>query len=108
MIDKEKLISKLGKRGFTEFVANNKSNEPTGYDRTRGIRGRVRFRMCEHGKWVIEEYVPKVCKKCQGVQSKQTKGRDFKPYFNLGLGAFVESRQEERSLAKSKGYVEAG
>lgn len=107
MIDKTELMSKLGKKGFTDFVANNRSSEPTGHDKTKGIHGRIKFRMCEHGNWIIENYEPKRCEKCSG-KPRATKSKDFKPYFNIGLGAYVESRSEEKRLAKSLNYTEAG
>lgn len=107
MIDKTDIIEKLGKKGFVDFVSNNRSNQPTGYDRTKGIRGRVRWRRCEHGVWIIKDYKPMACEACQ-VTPKNTKAKDFKPYFNIGLGAFVESRSEEKRIAKQKGYEEAG
>lgn len=107
MIDKTQLIEKLGKRKAVDFMVNSRSNQPTGFDKTRGIRGRVRWSRCQHGKWVIDNYEPQICEQCQEIP-KITKAKDFKPYFNIGLGAFVESRAEERSLAKSKGYQEAG
>lgn len=108
MIDKSTLIKKLGKKGFTEFVTNNRSNQPTGHDKQRGIRGRVKWSRCQHGTWVIENYEPKTCEQCTGEWTKHSKSRDFKPYFNIGLGAFVESRSEEKRIARQKGYVEAG
>lgn len=107
MIDKTELIDKLGKKGFVDFVSRNKSNQPTGFDKTRGIRGRVRHRMCEHGTWTIKDYLPQPCDKCNKVP-KNTKSKEFKPYFNIGLGAFVESRSEEKQKAKSLNYEEAG
>jgi hypothetical protein len=107
MIDKTQLLEKLGKKGFEQFVTHNRSNQPTGHDKTKGIRGRVRWRRCEHGVYVIDNYVVKGCAACSGIP-KNSKAKDFKPYFNIGLGAFVESRSEEKSLAKAKGYVEAG
>ena len=107
MIDKTQLIDKLGKQGFKDFVVNNRSNQPTGHDKTRGIRGRIRWQRCEHGNWTIENYEPKRCEKCHGV-SRISKSPDFRPYFNIGLGAYVESRSEEKKLAKAKNYVEAG
>lgn len=107
MIDKQDLIDKLGKRGAVEFMQNHRSNQPTGFDRTRGIKGRIRHRRCEHGIWVIQDYEPKRCVKCHG-KPKNTKSKDFRPYFNMGLGAYVESRSEEKKLAKSLGLGEAG
>jgi len=107
MIDKAQLQAKLGNEGFKKFVDANKSNQPTGHDKTRGIRGRVRWRRCEHGVWVIDNYEPKHCDGCCSIQ-KATKSKDFKPYFNMGLGTYVESRSEEKRVAKQKGYEEAG
>ena len=107
MIDKQTLIDRMGKAKASEFMANSRSNQPTGNDKERGIRGRVRWRRCEHGVYVIDDYVVKGCTACQEVR-KNSKPREFKPYFNIGLGAYVESRSEEKSLAKAKGYTEAG
>lgn len=107
IVEKERIIEKIGKEGFKRFVMNNRSNQPTGHDRTKGIRGRVRWSRCEHGVWVVEDYEPRSCPHCQEKRGN-TKTPDFKPYFNIGLGAYVESRSDERKLAKAKGYVEAG
>ena len=107
MIDKQQLIDRLGKQKATEFMVQNHSDQPTGFDKTRGIKGRVKFHKCKHGIWTIDNYEEKPCFDCAMVP-KLTKNKDFKPYFNIGLGAFVESRSEEKKLAKSLNYVEAG
>ena len=107
MIDKQALIDKLGKRKAAEFMQNNRSNQPTAFDKTRGIKGRVKFSRCEHGTWVIENYEQKHCNHCYGKE-RSTKPKDFKPYFNVGLGAFVESRSEEKRIARQMSLVEAG
>lgn len=107
MMTFDQIVKKYGKKKAVEFVAENRSGEKTGYDKTRGIRGRVRFRRCEHGIWTIDNYQQKPCLKCMGV-GINLKPREFKPYFNVGLGAFVESRSEEKRLAKNIGLVEAG
>ena len=106
IIDKQQLIDRLGKQKAVEFMTQNRSNQPTGHDKTKGIRGRVRWSMCEHGNWVISDYKPTPCLKC--VKRGPAKSREFKPYFNMGLGAYVESRQDEKKLAKKMGLIENG
>ena len=106
IVDKSQIIKKLGKRKAQEFMMRNVSRDPTGFDKYRGIKGRVRFRICEHGNFLIKDYVPGRCDLCSGM--KPTKLKEFKPYFNLGLGAFVESRQDEKRCAKALNLVEAG
>ena len=107
MMTYEQIVKKMGKKKAVEFITENRSNENTAHEKTRGIRGRVRFRRCEHRVWVIDNYEAKPCLKCMGV-GVNLKPKEFKPYFNVGLGAFVESRGEEKRLAKSMGLQEAG
>lgn len=106
MISAQDLLNRVGKRKFIEITSRLSPNGKTGHDRSRGIKGRVRFRMCEHGTWIIDNYEPKPCLKCVPVRA--TKGKDFRPYFNVGLGHWVESRSEEKKVAKSLGLTEAG
>lgn len=109
IIDKFHLIKKLGKEKFTEFVVNNRNREKTQADKMRGIKGRIRFRMCEHGVWVISNYKPGPCLNCQiNRDNKPTKLLDFKPYFNIGLGCYVESRQDEKAVVKARNLEESG
>lgn len=105
MISAEQMIEKVGKEKFVEMVTNSPKNGKTGAEKDRGIKGRRKFRMCQHGNWVIENYKPKQCPKC--VPDIQTKPKDFRPGFNIGLGYWVESRQEEKQVAKSLGLREA-
>lgn len=100
------LIDKVGKKKFMEMVVNSPKNGKTGAEKDRGIKGRRRFRMCEHGTWVIDNYKPKPCIKC--IPEKVTKPKDFKPTFNIGLGCWVESRSDEKRTAKSLGLTEIG
>jgi len=106
MMTTDQMIQRFGKRGFLELAANSPKNGKTGHEKDRGIKGRRRFKMCEHGVWVIENYEPKKCLKC--IPESWTKPIDFKPGFNIGLGCWVESRSEEKRVAKSLGLVEAG
>lgn len=107
-IEYQTIINKLGKEKATEFIKESRLNQPTGADRERGIRGRIRFNICGHGVVKIDEYEPtgNHCVKCDGMLV--TKPKEFKPYFNIGLGCFVESRQDEKRAAKSKGLIENG
>lgn len=106
MMTFEQMKKKMGTKKAIDTVTHCRRNGPTGADRDRGVKGRVRYRMCEHGTFIIENYEPKICEKC--IPEVRTKGKDFQPYFNIGLGAWVESRSEEKRVAKSKGLVEAG
>ena len=95
----QQIIDKLGKKGAVEFINNKRSNQPTEFDKTRGIKGRVKFKKCAHGVWVIDNYEHKVCPTCVEVWNKYAKPRDFLPYFNTGLGCYVESRSDEKYAA---------
>jgi hypothetical protein len=106
MISAEQMIDKVGKAKFIEMAVNSPRNGKTGAEKDRGIKGRRKFRMCEHGTWVIENYEPKPCVKC--VPEIATKSKDFRAGFNAGLGYWVESRSEEKAVAKSLGLVERG
>lgn len=106
MMTADQMIQRFGKKKAVDMMVNCPRNGKTGAEKDRGIKGRVRFKMCEHGKWVVENYEPKPCADC--IPEIATKGKDFKPYFNIGLGAFVESRSEEKRYAKKIGLVEAG
>lgn len=100
-------LEKMGTKAFVDMAMQSNTNEKTGFQKDRGIRGRVRHRLCSHGIWVVEDYKNKQCAECSGLP-KGTKQKDFKPYFNQGLGHFVTSRSEEKRIAKSMGLVEAG
>lgn len=106
MISAEQMIEKVGKQKFVEMAVHSPKNGKTGAEQDRGIKGRRKFRMCEHGTWVIENYEPKTCAKC--VPEVVTKPKDFRAGFNIGLGYWVESRAEEKQIAKSLGLVERG
>lgn len=106
MIEANRMIDKLGKRKFVETASHCKRPGKSKHEQDRGIKGRVRYRMCEHGKWIIENYEPRVCPKC--VHYNRTKPKDFNPYFNVGLGGWVESRADEKRSARRAGLEEAG
>lgn len=103
----DQMIEAYGKEKFAEMVKNSPKNGPTGAERDRGIKGRVKFRYCQHGVALIDNYEPtKGCIKCQ--PEGYTKPKDFRPGFNIGLGYYVESRSEEKAIAKRLGLTEAG
>lgn len=102
-----KMVEKMGKQAFVNMAMQTNKNEKTGYEKTKGIRGRIKHRLCPHKVWVIENYEARPCAQCSGMP-KGTKAKAFRPYFNQGLGAFVSSRSEEKRIAKSMGLVEAG
>lgn len=101
------LIKKFGKKKATEMMVHSPKNGRTGAEKDRGIKGRVRYRLCPHSVWIIENYEIKECYECSN-RPRDTKAPDFKPGFNIGLGAWVESRSEERKIAKALRLVEAG
>lgn len=103
----DQLVKSMGKAKALKFMQENRSTEKTGFDKTRGIKGRIRYRCCEHGTWVIDDYKERPCLKCMGV-GLYLKRKEFVPYFNVGLGAYVESRSEEKRAAKQMGLTEAG
>ena len=110
MIEAHQIIKKLGKRGFRDFVIGNKSHSETGAERQHRRRfgkGRVLMAYCEHGIKTVDNYeLTGLCMKCKSIV--RTQSGEFHPYFNVGLGAFVESRSDERSAAKRMGLQEAG
>lgn len=101
------MVQKMGKDAFVRMASQRNTNEKTGAEKDRGIKGRIKFKMCSHRVWVIENYEAKPCAECMGVP-RGTKSKDFKPYFNQGLGAFVSSRSDEKRIAKQMGLTEAG
>lgn len=106
MITFSDMITKLGKDKAQQMAVRCPKNYETGADKDRGIRGRVRFRMCECGAKTIEEY-EEFPERCTCKKYAQTKAPDFKPTFNIGLGCWVESRSEEKRIAKQMGLREA-
>jgi hypothetical protein len=101
----EQMCKTMGKAKATRMAVECQGKNRTKAQNERGIKGRVRFRMCDHGTWIIDNYVAKKCVKC--VPSDISRP-EFTPYFNAGLGHWVESRSEEKRCAKSLGLVEAG
>lgn len=108
MIEASKLIQKMGKEKFVNFVLQNKDKEKTGHEKTLGIKGRIRHKMCEHGKWVIEDYIQKPCDECfeMAIELHGVVCHSHE-YFNLGLGTYG-TNSEHRKYAKSKGLIATG
>lgn len=108
MIPAQQLMAKMGKKKFVEFATRSCGRGETGAQKAhrRRFGTNIKHKMCEHKVWIIENYKYKGCAKCIGKQS--TKPRDFVPYFNVGLGAYVESRSDERRAARIMGLREAG
>lgn len=109
MITIDKIVDKYGKKGAVDFVLKNRSSEKTLAERDRGIKGRVRFRMCEHGVWVIDNYEQKRCSSCHSEASVEFPSLIIhsKEYFNIGTGTFGTT-QDHRKEAKRRGLSEAG
>lgn len=108
MIQAKDMIKKLGKEKFVQTVLQKRDKEKTGAEKDRGIKGRRRFRMCQHGFWVIDNYKPKDCPKCDEMQSQaHAVIMHSHEYFNIGTGTYG-TNSEHRKYAKSIGLQEAG
>lgn len=107
MIEAHDLLEKVGPRKFHEIVVNGQRGK-TVKEMSRGIRGRVKYSFCGHGVETINnyEYTGNVCDKCN--PEVRTTGRNFEAHFNVGLGAWVESKSEMNKLAKKKGMIHIG
>jgi hypothetical protein len=102
------LVQTMGKQKASEFIVQNRSANKTAHEESRGIKGRIKSRYCGGcRKWVIEKYEYVGHGEPCVDRPASTKSKEFKPYFNMGLGCYVESRSEERRVAKSKGLIEA-
>lgn len=110
MITANDMMAKMGKEKFIEYVGRGRGSQGSGerqFDvERRKSRGRIKHRQCQHGVWVLENYEPKRCGKC--IPETRTKGKDFEPHFNLGLGCFVETRSEMNRIAKENKMIPIG
>lgn len=107
MIDAATISEKLGKRKFKEFVESNRPRGKNQEEYERGRKwGRIRFRMCKHMVWIIDDYQNKSCNKC--VPVSKSKGRDFEPHFNIALGGYIESKTDFKKALKEAGAVHVG
>lgn len=101
-------VEKMGTEAFVRMASKGNPNEKTLAQRDGG-KGRIKHRYCGGcRKYVIENYEAKGHGAPCVDKPAQTKSKEFRPYFNQGLGAFVSSRSEEKRIAKSMGLVEAG
>lgn len=109
MITSDEMIAKVGKKKFADIVTHSQRGE-TGAQRQKRKRwgkGTTLFAICKHDKVTVRDGEPtKECKACLGDHNTNLK--EFTPYFNIGLGCWVESRQDERRAARSMGLQEAG
>jgi hypothetical protein len=109
VIPANEMLDKMGKKKFVEMVTNSQKGE-TGAQRQQRRRfgkGKTCMAICVHGKVTVRNFEPTgECDSCSS--SKSTKLPEFQPYFNAGLGGWVESRSDERQAARSLGLQEAG
>ena len=101
MIEAKELVKKMGKKKFIEFATHSQSKQTGAYLERQRRWGKASERYCTtcHG-WFKDA--------CKCHKDSRTKNPDFQPYFNIGLGCYVESRSEEKRVAKTKGLREAG
>lgn len=108
----DQMIEQYGKKGAMERMVHSEKNGSTGADDERISRwgkGEVLMRICPHNKVVLRDgkEIPDACGQCRR-STPISKARDYRPNFNIGLGCWVESRSEEKKIAKSLGLREAG
>ncbi len=99
----DELVGKYGLKRARECAEIRNPNEPI-----PGTRRRTKIwsRICPRCRTFDISGGKYIGCKCGGVE-KQTKLRDFKPHFNLGLGCYVESKQDEIDVMKKKGLRRA-
>lgn len=108
MIEAAELRQKLGKEKFVQFTLQhaNKGERIIDIQRRRRFGRNIKHKRCEHGVWIIKDYEPQVCEKCFGKLSTQFKS--FEPYFDQGLGCFIESKCERKRIMKERGVIDVG
>jgi len=102
-VDKAQLISDMQKY--------KKKNADSEFNRTKGIKGRRKFRMCEHGVITINnfELTGKVCEKCNPpVKGKAFNIENMEPFFNIGLGCVTHGTRHAEKIAKERGLTPIG
>ena len=81
----------------------------TVFDKTRGIKARLKYRMCEHGKVLIDNYEPKdYCSECFGGVKNSFYIPNTEPFFNHGLGCVTHGTRHAEKIAKSRGLEPIG
>lgn len=101
-------LEKMGKEKFLQMASQTNQNEKPLSARDGG-KGRIKAKFCGGCRvWFIENYTWLGHGSPCTEKAPPTKAKEFKPYFNQGLGHFVTSRSEEKRIAKSMGLVEAG
>ena len=91
-----------------------KRNGETAHSRRAGVRGRVKYRSCEHGSVLIDDYMP-TGKRCEGCEKKRPRLYGKAPYavkndpfFNFGLGCVTENTRHAEKIAKQRGLQPMG
>lgn len=111
MIEAGKMIQKLGKEKFVDFVLHNKDKERTGAERQhdgRWGKGSTCFQICEHQKVTIRDF--KQTGECPSCNRRSAIGESAAvvvhshEYFNAGTGTYGTT-SEHRKFAKSKGLM---
>lgn len=79
------------------------------FDETRGIKGRIKDRFCEHGKWVIEDYIETdACRLCSREEVEVFSIPNTTPFFNHGLGCVTRGTRDSERIAKRMGRIPIG
>ena len=103
MITASDMIDKVGKKKFIEMATHSQPKQTAAYLEKQKRWGKASQKYCATCKGWFS-----IQKGCNCKREIVKKRRDSYPYFNAGLGCFVESRSEEKRMAKRLGLVEAG
>jgi len=107
MIPCAELQMKIGKKAFKELALKQPGQTMASLEkRRRWGKGTTVMSICQHGN--IEKPPEGVfCETCL-KETPVTKTPDFQPHYNLGLGGWVESKQDLKKTVKDKKLIPLG
>jgi len=108
MITASDMIQKIGKRKFIETAVHSQPAQTGAYLAHKRRWGKnLKFKRCEHGVWVVNNYKRQDCARCFVSSEAFTIHTDSGEYFNLGTGTYGTTK-EHRRYAKTIRLREAG
>ena len=110
MITQDQLIEKLGKQGYQDFVLRNRDKSERMIDiESRKPKGRVKFKMCQHGIVIIDDFESKdECAKCKLAKNDAVSCGEFHPFLSIATGNYYESKSEMKRDYKSHRMQQVG
>lgn len=97
-----------------EIKKYGRRNAETIHSRTEGVRGRVKYRSCQHGTVVIDDYKPtgNRCEECERraplIFDRAPAAIKNDPFFNFGLGCVTENTRQAEKIARQRGLEPMG